>query len=71
MMTNEVKSNSSRGGYPAIERTSDALSPHKKTTENFYTNTNVKNRNRVKAALLKTLQGKNGGHKRERKRMKR
>ncbi|KAI9459672.1 NUC091 domain-containing protein [Lactarius psammicola] len=35
------------------------MTTNKKKSENFYTNANVKNRNRAKAALLKSLQGKN------------
>ncbi|KAH9056874.1 NUC091 domain-containing protein [Lactarius vividus] len=40
----------------------------KKKAENFYTNANVKNKNRAKSALLKSLQGKSGSRGRERKR---
>jgi nuclear GTP-binding protein len=39
--------------------------PQKKAG-NFYTNANVKNKNRAKVALLKSLQAKNGGRNRER-----
>jgi len=44
------------------------ITTNKKKAENFYTNANVKNKNRAKAALLSSLQRKNGNRNRERKR---
>ncbi|KAI0275442.1 NUC091 domain-containing protein [Gloeopeniophorella convolvens] len=43
------------------------VTTNKKKAENFYTNANVKNKNRAKAALLKSLQGKKGTQDRQRK----
>lgn len=53
---------------PAKKEKESRMTTNKKKAENFYTNANVKNKNRAKAALLKTLQGKNVSRGRERKR---
>ncbi|KAH9016509.1 NUC091 domain-containing protein [Lactarius hengduanensis] len=53
---------------PAKKDKEPRKTTNKKKAENFYTNANVKNKNRAKSALLKSLQGKNGNRGRERKR---
>jgi len=53
---------------PAKKEKGPRMTTNKKKAENFYTSTNVKNKNRTKAALLKSLQGKNGSRGREKKR---
>ncbi|KAF8268444.1 NUC091 domain-containing protein [Lactarius quietus] len=53
---------------PAKKEKGPRMTTNKKKAENFYTSANVKNKNRTKAALLKSLQGKNGSRGREKKR---
>jgi len=52
---------------PARKEKQPRMTTSKKKAENFYTNANVKNKNRVKATLLKSLQRKHGSQNRERK----
>ncbi|KAF8492829.1 NGP1NT-domain-containing protein [Russula emetica] len=53
---------------PAKTEKETRMTTNKKKAENFYTSANVKNKNRAKAALLSSLQGRNGNRNRERKR---
>ncbi|KAH9984043.1 NGP1NT-domain-containing protein [Russula compacta] len=52
---------------PAKKEKETRITTNKKKAENFYTSANVKNKNRAKASLLKSLQRKNGSRNRERK----
>ncbi|KAH9035649.1 NGP1NT-domain-containing protein [Lactarius pseudohatsudake] len=62
------QNSSSESDEPAKKDKEPRKTTNKKKAENFYTTANVKNKNRAKSALLKSLQGKNGGRGRERKR---
>ncbi|THH14479.1 hypothetical protein EW146_g5851 [Bondarzewia mesenterica] len=44
----------------ALPKKESRMKTNKKKAENFYTKANVKNKNRTKAALMKSLQGKKG-----------
>ncbi|KAH9973341.1 NGP1NT-domain-containing protein [Lactifluus volemus] len=52
---------------PAKQEKEPRMTTRKKKAENFYTNANVKNKNRAKATLLKSLQAKAVGRSREKK----
>ncbi|KAI0253307.1 NUC091 domain-containing protein [Lactifluus subvellereus] len=52
---------------PARKEKQPRMTTSKKKAENFYTNANVKNKNRVKATLFKSLQREHGSRNRERK----
>ncbi|KAI9510774.1 NUC091 domain-containing protein [Russula earlei] len=52
---------------PSTREKEIRMTTSKRKAENFYTNTNVKNKNRAKVTLLRSLRGKNAGRNRERK----
>ncbi|KAI8981317.1 NGP1NT-domain-containing protein [Trametes punicea] len=59
---------SASGGEPARPQKEPRMKTNKKKASNFYTTANVKNKNREKAALMKSLKGsEKGDRKRKRK----
>jgi len=63
-----IESSGDESEEPAKTEKETRMTTNKKKAENFYTSANVKNKNRAKAALLSSLQGRNGNRNRERKR---